>query len=107
MKHINENNEDNFEYDEIKQYINTRYICPLEAMYRLFQYPLHEMSHTIKRSAVHNKNEQNIYFREGSEEEIMHKNVETTLTVYLKLNEVSTEARTYLYNEIPNYYTYE
>ena len=62
-------------------------------MYRLFQYPLHEMSHTIKRLAVRNENEQYI----------MHKNVETTLTVYLKLNEVDTEVRTYLYNEIPNY----
>ena len=62
-------------------------------MYRLFQYPLHEMSCTIKRLTVRNENEQYI----------MHKNVETTLTVYLKLNEVDTEVRTYLYNEIPNY----
>ena len=33
MKHINENNEDEYEYDEIKQYINTRYICSPETMY--------------------------------------------------------------------------
>ena len=26
MKHINENNEDKYEYDEVKQYSNTRYM---------------------------------------------------------------------------------
>ena len=40
------------------------YVLRKRCTYRLFQYPLHELSDTIKRLAVHNKNEQNIYFRE-------------------------------------------
>ena len=31
----------------LKQYINTRYLCPPEAMHRLLEYVLHETSHTI------------------------------------------------------------
>lgn len=37
------------QYDEIKQHINTRYICPQEAMKRLSEYRLHEMQHVIYR----------------------------------------------------------
>lgn len=43
---IKEENE-NCDYDEIKQYINTRYVSPPEALYRLLEYPMHELSHFI------------------------------------------------------------
>jgi len=49
-------------YDEIDEYLSTRYVCPPEAMYRLNEYKLFEMSHCIYRLAVHLENEQNVYF---------------------------------------------
>ena len=49
------NQNDEYDYDEIKQYINTRYLCPPEAMHRLLEYVLHKTSHTIKRLAVRDK----------------------------------------------------
>lgn len=36
----------------------------------LLEYPLHELSHTIIRLAIHNEDEQEVYFKEGKETEI-------------------------------------
>lgn len=42
---------------------------------RLNEFEMHQMSHVVYRLAVHNENEQNVYFKEGHEEEILTKNV--------------------------------
>ena len=76
-------------------------------MHRLLEYVLHETSHTIKRLAVHDENAQEVYFKEGQENEILNKNVETTLTAYFKLNQIDSEARNYLYSEIPIHSTFD
>ena len=74
------NQNDEYDYDEIRQYINTRYLCPPEAMHRLLEYALHETLHTIKRLAVNDENAQEVYFEEGPENEILNKNFKTALT---------------------------
>jgi hypothetical protein len=94
-------------YDEIKQYENTRYLCAQEAMYRLNEFELHQMSHVVYRLAVHNENEQNVYFKEGHEEEISTKNVDTTLTAWFKLNQEDFNAIQYLYTDIPYHYVFD
>ena len=71
------------------------------------QYVLHETSHSIKRLAVHDENAQEVYIKERQENEILNKNVETTLTAYFKLNQIDSEARNYLYSEIPIHYTFD
>ena len=76
-------------------------------MHRLLEYVLHETSHATKRLAVHDENAQGVYFKEGQENEILNKNVETTLTAYFKLNQIDSEARNYLYSEIPFHYTFD
>ena len=101
------NQNDEYDYDEIKQYINTRYLCPTEAMHRLLEYVLHETSHTIKRLAVHDENAQEVYFKEGQENGILNKNFENTLTAYFKLYQIDSEARNYIYCEIPIHYTFD
>ena len=47
------------------------------------------------------------YFKEGQEKEIQNKNVETTLTAYFKLNQIDSEARNYLYSDIPIHSTFD
>ncbi|XP_046737527.1 uncharacterized protein LOC124406215 [Diprion similis] len=37
----------NITYNEVDEYISTRYVCPPEAMYRLYEYPITEQSHAI------------------------------------------------------------
>ena len=41
------------------------------------------------------------------ENEILNKNVETTLTAYFKLNQIDSEARNCLYSEIPIHCTFD
>ena len=43
-------------------------------MYRLFKYPLNDITHVIYGLAVHLENEQYVCFKEGSEEELINKN---------------------------------
>ena len=71
-------------------------------MYRLFSYPLNDISHIIYRLSVHLENEQYVYFKEGSEEVLIIKNLNTTLTAWFQLNQTDIEARQYLYPDIPN-----
>ena len=53
------------QHNEIKKYLNCRYVSPPEALWRLNKYRLHEHSHTIVRLPVHLPNQQMVYFREG------------------------------------------
>ncbi|XP_043481255.1 uncharacterized protein LOC122510566 [Leptopilina heterotoma] len=52
MVGIKDNN-DLMHYDEPQHYLNTRYVCPPEAMHRLFEFNMHEQSHAAYRLAVH------------------------------------------------------
>lgn len=97
----------NYNYDEIRQYINTRYLCPPETMFRLLEYALNEISHAIKRLALHEEYSQDVCFEKGKKETIKCKNVETTLTVCFKLDQTDSEALNYLYSEIPMFYSFD
>ncbi|XP_051157417.1 uncharacterized protein LOC127279225 [Leptopilina boulardi] len=94
------------EYDEIEHYLNTSYVCPPEAMHRLYEFNMHKQSHATYRLAVHLPNQQSVCFKEGLEEEAVNKFKNTTLTAWFKLNVENPEARKYLYTEIPHKYVF-
>ena len=72
------------------------------------EYVLHETSHTIKRLAYTMKmHKKYIILKKVKENEIINKNVETTLTAYFKLNQIDSEACNYLYSEIPIHDTFD
>ena len=52
--------------DEIKCYMEARYVCPPEAAWRLFKYPLHANSHAIFRLGFHLPNENPIFYNENA-----------------------------------------
>ncbi|VDO64685.1 unnamed protein product [Heligmosomoides polygyrus] len=54
--------------DEIKQYLNARYVCPPEAAHRIFAYDLDDSSHSVVRLAVHLPGHQPVMFEQGQEE---------------------------------------
>ena len=68
---------------------------------------MHKISHAIYRLAVHDKDEQNVYFKEGCGKAFKDKNCETTLTAWFKLNQNDASANQYLYTFIPQYYVYD
>jgi len=94
--------------DEIATYLDMRYISAPEAVWRIFEFKMHEQSHTICRLAVHLKDEQIVYFDEGQEDKALEKAMkrETTLTAWFKLNQLDSSAHRFFYRDIPNHYTF-
>ncbi|UYV67116.1 hypothetical protein LAZ67_4003936 [Cordylochernes scorpioides] len=85
-------------HDEIKNFLDARYVSAPEAMWRMFEYRLHAHSHTLCRLAVHLPNFQSVYFVEGSEEQALENasRRRTTLTAWFQLNCVNVSARSLL-----------
>ena len=50
------------EIDEIKNYINCRYITPYEAIWRLYEYPIHHRNLFVQRLLIHLPFMQNVTF---------------------------------------------
>ncbi|UYV80109.1 hypothetical protein LAZ67_18001721 [Cordylochernes scorpioides] len=95
-------------HNEIKNFLDARYVSAPEAMWRMFEYRLHAHSHTICRLAVHLPNFQSVYFVEGSEEQALENasRRRTTLTAWFQLNCVNVSARSLLYGDIPSAYVF-
>ncbi|CAL8129145.1 unnamed protein product [Orchesella dallaii] len=100
---------DRLDWNEVRQYIDARYIAAPEAMWRLREYPMQGRSHTVNRLAVHLPFEQTVVFRDGDEQDALRRAESrgTTLTAWFDLNSQTQEARQYLYSEIGYHYRYQ
>ncbi|XP_058789991.1 uncharacterized protein LOC131663540 [Phymastichus coffea] len=58
-------------HNEICQFLDARYVGPVEACWRMLSKTLQDKSHSIMRLPVHLPNEQNIYFSESVYEFVM------------------------------------
>jgi hypothetical protein len=80
--------------DELRSFLDARYVSAPEAIWRIFEFKLHDISHAIIRLAVHLPEEQAVYFKHGEELEALeaasHK--ETTLTAWFNLNQYEPSA---------------
>src|SRR5436305_3342423 len=75
--------------DEIKMYLDARYISSSESIWRIFHYRLHNHTPNIQRLAVHLPNQQSIRFQDGDNLEhiINHTTAHmTTLTAWFQEN---------------------
>ena len=97
-----------YNHDEVKTYLNARYVSAPEAFWRLSTFDMHGKSHTIHRLPVHLPDQQNVYFRSGMEEEALAQegNSASQLTAWFKHNQHSTDSRQYYYCEMPHYFTF-
>lgn len=71
--------------NEIGNYLSGRYIGPSEAVWQLFEYPMHEEDPPVQRLAVHLPNQQAVYFEEGASREKLAEQMQearTTLMAY-------------------------
>ena len=96
------------EWDEIKTHLDARYVSAPESAWRLFEFSLHDKSHSIIRLAAHLPNMQPVHFAEGNEENALEKVDErdTTLTAWFKLNADNLSVRVYLYHDIPQHFVF-
>ena len=99
----------NLVHDEINQFLDARYVCAPEAIWRLFEYQMHDRSHAVIRLAVHLPQEQLVYFEEGQEMQAVARTEEkfTHLTAWFELNKINVEARQFLYPEIPFHFVFQ
>ena len=95
--------------DEISHYLDARYVCAPEAMWRLLENPMHDRSHAVYRLAIHLPEEQLVYFQDGEEELAASRAAarKTHLTAWFQLNIEDNEARQYLYSELPYHYVFD
>ena len=94
--------------DEIDMYLNTRYVCAPEAVWRLLAFEMHHQSHTVVRLAVHLPGRQQVYFAEGNEVAALDRaqQRDSMLTAWFALNRRSPDARRHRYADIPLHYTF-
>ena len=93
--------------DEIKNYLDCRYVSAPEAMWRLNSNSIIERSHTIQRLDVHLENEQRVTFRtDENVANVLQQNRTTKLTAWFDLNQIDEDAHRYFYHEIPQHYIF-
>ncbi|XP_039605701.1 uncharacterized protein LOC120526605 [Polypterus senegalus] len=93
-------------HNEIKNFINSRYVSAPEAAWRLNGFEMHYQSHTIHRLPVHLPEEQSVFFNPNDINTAVQRasNHDTQMTVWFKLNQQKHEAKTILYSDIPLHY---
>jgi len=96
--------------DEIHAYMNCRFICPYEAVWRLLQFPIHSRSPPVERLQIHLPLHQNVVYS-GNESlpSILKKpGIEKTmLTEWFIRNRIDHEARQLYYSEFPHKYIWD
>lgn len=96
-------------HDEIKHYVDARYVSAIEAMWRLLGYNMNDKLHTIIRLQVHTPDHQVVYFEDGNEHQALEQAAlrNTTLTAWFQLNVDDVHAGQYLYTEIAQHFVYK
>ncbi|XP_035713810.1 uncharacterized protein LOC118438127 [Folsomia candida] len=94
--------------DEIKTHVDSRYVSPPEAAWRIFRCPMQDRTHSISRLKVELPEQKQVTFDPNRIQEAIQKaeNTHSTLTAYFELNTHDPEARQYKYAEIPEYYVF-
>ena len=97
------------DHDELKTFVDARYVSALEAVWRIFTFPLYDQSHAIIRLPIHLPNGQQVYFRDGAEDAALDRaeNNDTLLTAWFNLNRRHAHANQFLYSEIPHHYVFK
>ena len=93
--------------DEIKQYLDARYIGPPEVVWRLFEFPLHQEIPAVVRMQLHLPGMHHvIFYEEEALESIIERAAQqqTTLTGFFVCCASDEFARTLTYQEFPQYY---
>ena len=105
---IEESGNSTIVWDEIKNFLNARYVSSPEAVWRIFEKKMHGNSHTIIRLPVHLENFQLVYFTDAEERDALERAAQrnTMLTGWFQLNITTPEANSHLYAEIPKHFTW-
>jgi hypothetical protein len=97
------------ERDEVKEYLEARYISSIESCWQIFEFGMHAEHPTVYRLPVHLPNEQLVYFNDDdSIDEVLERgtNAKTAMTEYFVANANHPHAKNYTYQEFPQHFTW-
>nr|GEW61263.1 DNA helicase [Tanacetum cinerariifolium] len=91
--------------DEIQNYVDGRFICPYEACWRIFDFPIHYRERAVQILNVHLKEMQRINFHERDRLDIIvniPEKKKTTLTEWFVYNSENSDGRHLTYPNFPS-----
>ena len=96
--------------NEVEQYLSARYIGPVEACWRLFEFAMHLELPSVYRLPVHLEDEQQVIWHEGASVAEQERAVEgghkTHLTQWFTANATFPDAANYTYQEFPQHFVW-
>ena len=95
--------------DEIKEYLDARYISAAESCWHIFEFSMHSESPTVYRLPVHLENQQLIYYNADDDiDEVLGRETlkKTPLTAWFEANHIHPEARNTAYQDFPANWVY-
>jgi hypothetical protein len=96
--------------NEIKEYLDARYIGSVESCYHMFEFSMHGAEPAVYRLPVHLEDQQLVYF---NPDDNLHDVVdrgsskETPLTAWFKINRTNPQARDTTYQNFPRNWVYD
>ncbi|PIA35178.1 hypothetical protein AQUCO_03600084v1 [Aquilegia coerulea] len=98
---------ENTQKDEIKQFVDARWVCPQESVWRIFKFPLNKMYPSVYSLDVHTPNMHEVIFFENqpTSDLVEDENASRTmLTEFFTRNSNDPLAQQYFYREFPEHY---
>ena len=95
--------------DEVQRHLQGRYIGPCEAIWRLFEYRMHEEFPAVYQLPVHLPGEQPVYFAEGLTRDELCLQLDTArskLMAWFAYNLANEDGRQYLYQQFPEHFVF-
>ncbi|XP_074327791.1 uncharacterized protein LOC141665703 [Apium graveolens] len=96
--------------DEIKNFLDGRYICASEAAWRLFGFDIHHRFPSVDRLPVHLEGEKNVSFKKHDNLQDVADRAKmrfSKLEGWFEENKNIPEARQFTYNQFPQYFTWK
>jgi hypothetical protein len=106
---ITETRPQNQEVDEIKQYLDCRYVSPCEACWRILGFPIHGRKPAVERLYFHLLGEHSVYFTDGAriDDVLLKPSVtESMFTAWLEVNKKFPEAKNLTYSNFISKFVY-
>lgn len=96
--------------DEVKNYISGRYVGSQEAMWRIFEFHMHDRSHTVVRLPLHTEYRDEIEFDDAMQTQPIpereHATANSMLNAFFEFNRLNPNLRLF-YLDIPKQYRYD
>ena len=93
-------------HDEIKKFVNSRFITASECIWRFFSFDVLGRDPSVQHLAVHENNQHSVIFHEDKLQDVLGKTQTTTLPGWFELNKHDEGAQKLKYHEIPDHYVW-